>query len=74
MDYFCKMQTKKIVSDFFKLCPDAKTCIEVAREEIEETIKTLGFQHKRAKMLQRLSEEYLDESWTHVTQLHGVGK
>ncbi|XP_027932578.1 uncharacterized protein LOC114188215 isoform X1 [Vigna unguiculata] len=67
-------QTKKIVSDFFKLCPDAKTCIEVAREEIEETIKTLGFQHKRAKMLQRLSEEYLDESWTHVTQLHGVGK
>nr|XP_007163978.1 hypothetical protein PHAVU_L0004001g [Phaseolus vulgaris]ESW35972.1 hypothetical protein PHAVU_L0004001g [Phaseolus vulgaris] len=67
-------QTKNIVSDFFKLCPDAKSCTEVSREEIEETIKTLGFQHKRAKMLKRLSEEYLDESWTHVTQLHGVGK
>ena len=60
--------------DFFKLCPDAKSCTEVATDEIEETIRTLGLQHKRAKMLQRLSEEYLDESWTHVTQLHGVGK
>ncbi|RZB70512.1 Methyl-CpG-binding domain protein 4-like protein isoform A [Glycine soja] len=67
-------QTKKVVSNFFKLCPDAKSCTQVTREEIEKTIKTLGFQHKRAEMLQRLSEEYLDESWTHVTQLHGVGK
>ncbi|WVY93177.1 hypothetical protein V8G54_032265 [Vigna mungo] len=67
-------QTKKIVSDFFNLCPNAKSCTEVPRKEIEETIRTLGFQHKRAKMVQRLSEEYLDESWTHVTQLHGVGK
>ncbi|XP_027933152.1 uncharacterized protein LOC114188725 isoform X1 [Vigna unguiculata] len=67
-------QTKEIVLDFFKLCPDAKSCTEVATDEIEETIRTLGLQHKRAKMLQRLSEEYLDESWTHVTQLHGVGK
>ncbi|TKY69030.1 Methyl-CpG-binding domain protein 4 protein [Spatholobus suberectus] len=67
-------QTKKVVSDFFKLCPDAKSCTRVAREEIEKTIESLGLQHKRAAMLQRLSEEYLDESWTHVTQLHGVGK
>nr|KYP57120.1 Methyl-CpG-binding domain protein 4 [Cajanus cajan] len=67
-------QAKKIVSDLFKLCPDAKSCTQVAREEIEKTIQSLGLQHKRAAMLQRFSEEYLDESWTHVTQLHGVGK
>ncbi|KAG2394294.1 Methyl-CpG-binding domain protein [Vigna angularis] len=34
-------QTREIVSDFFKLCPDAKSCTQVARKEIEETIKTL---------------------------------
>ncbi|CAJ1947656.1 unnamed protein product [Sphenostylis stenocarpa] len=67
-------QTKKVVSDFFQLCPDAKSCTQVASEEIEKTTQTLGLQQRRAKMLQRLSEEYLDESWTHVTQLHGVGK
>ncbi|XP_027343727.1 uncharacterized protein LOC113856194 isoform X2 [Abrus precatorius] len=67
-------QTKKILSNFFELCPDAKSCTKVSREELERTIKTLGFQHKRAAMLQRFSEEYLDESWTHVTQLHGIGK
>uniref|UniRef100_A0A7N2N7M6 Uncharacterized protein n=1 Tax=Quercus lobata TaxID=97700 RepID=A0A7N2N7M6_QUELO len=25
-------------------------------------------------MIQRLSRVYMGESWTHVTQLHGVGK
>ncbi|KAJ0048383.1 hypothetical protein Pint_16755 [Pistacia integerrima] len=25
-------------------------------------------------MIQRFSQEYLWEEWTHVTQLHGVGK
>ncbi|KAF3530714.1 hypothetical protein DY000_02043664 [Brassica cretica] len=25
-------------------------------------------------MIERFSLEYLQESWTHVTQLHGVGK
>ncbi|KAL0662558.1 hypothetical protein Bca4012_099395 [Brassica carinata] len=29
---------------------------------------------KRSKLIQRFSLEYLQESWTHVTQLHGVGK
>uniref|UniRef100_A0A0D3CTC3 HhH-GPD domain-containing protein n=1 Tax=Brassica oleracea var. oleracea TaxID=109376 RepID=A0A0D3CTC3_BRAOL len=36
--------------------------------------KTCGAQKKRSKLIQRFSLEYLQESWTHVTQLHGVGK
>ncbi|KAF3584790.1 hypothetical protein F2Q69_00029549 [Brassica cretica] len=36
--------------------------------------KTCGAQKKRSKIIQRFSLEYLQESWTHVTQLHGVGK
>ena len=41
---------------------------------IEKVIETLGLQKKRAAMIQRFSREYLDDSWTHVTQLHGIGK
>lgn len=71
MDY---MQAKRVIFDLFTLCPDAKAATEVATEDIEKTIKTLGLHKKRALMIQHLSREYLEESWTHVTQLHGVGK
>nr|AAO22623.1 unknown protein [Arabidopsis thaliana] len=67
-------QTRGVISDLFGLCTDAKTATEVKEEEIENLIKPLGLQKKRTKMIQRLSLEYLQESWTHVTQLHGVGK
>ncbi|XP_065634827.1 uncharacterized protein LOC112006948 isoform X2 [Quercus suber] len=67
-------QARRVISNLFTLCPDAKTATEVAKEEIEKIIKTLGLQKKRASMIQRLSREYMGESWTHVTQLHGVGK
>ncbi|KAI4313283.1 hypothetical protein L6164_026274 [Bauhinia variegata] len=68
------LQARRVISDLFNLCPDAKTCTQVATEDIEKIIKSLGLQRKRARMLQRFSGEYLDENWTYVTQLHGVGK
>ncbi|KAF7807736.1 Methyl-CpG-binding domain protein 4 [Senna tora] len=64
----------RVISNLFNLCPDAEACTQVAAVDIEDTIKSLGLQRKRAIMLQRFSREYLDQSWTHVTQLHGVGK
>ncbi|ESQ49233.1 hypothetical protein EUTSA_v10020704mg [Eutrema salsugineum] len=67
-------QTRGVISDLFVLCPDAKSATEVEEKEIESLIKPLGLQKKRAKMIQRFSLEYLQESWTHVTQLYGVGK
>ncbi|KAJ7949947.1 Methyl-CpG-binding domain protein 4-like protein [Quillaja saponaria] len=68
------LQAKRVISNLFTLCPNAKTATEVATNDIEKTIKILGLQKKRAIMIQRLSQDYLDDRWTHVTQLHGVGK
>ena len=68
------MQAEQILDNFFELCPDAETCMQVRREEIEEVIRTLGLQVKRSASLQRLSREYLTETWTYVTELHSVGK
>ncbi|KAA8521069.1 hypothetical protein F0562_011778 [Nyssa sinensis] len=65
---------ERVISKLFTLCPNAKIATEVATEEIEKVIRSLGLHRKRAVMLQRLSQDYLGESWTHVTQLHGVGK
>ena len=68
------MQVRGVISDFFTLCPDAKAAIEAETEEIEKVIASLGLQKKRAVMIQWLTHEYLADDWTHVTQLHGVGK
>uniref|UniRef100_A0A7N0VCB8 Uncharacterized protein n=1 Tax=Kalanchoe fedtschenkoi TaxID=63787 RepID=A0A7N0VCB8_KALFE len=67
------LQAARAIPNLFNLCPTAEMATKVATEEIEKVIKGLGLL-KRARMIQRLSQEYLDDSWTHVTQLHGVGK
>lgn len=67
-------QVEKVLPGLFTLCPDAKTATTVSTEEIAKVIQRLGMQRKRAAAIQHLSREYLEESWTHVTQLPGVGK
>uniref|UniRef100_A0A803R9P5 HhH-GPD domain-containing protein n=1 Tax=Cannabis sativa TaxID=3483 RepID=A0A803R9P5_CANSA len=68
------IQAKQVISDLFNLCPNAKVASEVSSGEIEKIIQPLGLFRKRAVMIKRFSQEYLEESWTHVTQLHGIGK
>jgi methyl-CpG-binding domain protein 4 len=48
--------------------------MQVPREQIQEVIRSLGLHAKRSRMLQRLSHEYLAETWTYVTDLHSVGR
>ncbi|CAA6664911.1 unnamed protein product [Spirodela intermedia] len=67
-------KVRKVLPRLFLLCPDAEATIKVPEEEIEELIRPLGLQNKRSKMINRMSEEYLSSDWTHVTQLHGIGK
>ncbi|KAL8552937.1 hypothetical protein ACS0TY_001564 [Phlomoides rotata] len=67
-------QAERVLANLFQLCPNAKAATEVQTEKIEEIIRSLGLYKKRAVGIQRLSQEYLDDSWTHVTDLTGVGK
>lgn len=64
----------KVIWDLFELCPNAETCVSTETESIGAVIRSLGLQNKRAKMLQRFSEDYLGTEWTNVTQLHGIGE
>ncbi|XP_011009513.1 PREDICTED: methyl-CpG-binding domain protein 4-like [Populus euphratica] len=67
-------QVRPILNDFFTLCPDAKTTTNVDQKEIAHLTHSLGFKNMRAEKIKRLSEIYLEEDWTHVTFLPGVGK
>ncbi|KAI3870966.1 hypothetical protein MKX03_029372 [Papaver bracteatum] len=68
------VQVKKVLADFFKLCPDAKTTLGVPPKDIGNIIWTLGLLGKRPQMIRRFSLEYLYKNWTSITDLHGVGK
>ncbi|KAL9995794.1 putative DNA glycosylase [Helianthus debilis subsp. tardiflorus] len=70
----CVMLVRWVISDFFNLCPDAKTHTKVPAEAIENLLTPLGLQKVKTERIQRLSEGYLWDDWTHITQLHGVGK
>ncbi|KAF5734507.1 hypothetical protein HS088_TW16G00956 [Tripterygium wilfordii] len=67
-------QVREAIPGLFALCPNAKAATEVGTAEIERVIEKLGLQKKRSVMIQRFSREYMEEGWTHVTQLHGVNK
>ncbi|KAL2474312.1 Uncharacterized protein Adt_35048 [Abeliophyllum distichum] len=67
-------QTGKVISEFFTLCPNAKSATVVDKEDIEKVIRSLGLFRKRAVGIQHFSRAYLEEKWTHVTQLPGIGK
>ncbi|CAO2833963.1 unnamed protein product [Amaranthus hypochondriacus] len=67
-------QVKKVLSLFFDVCPDAEAAVNSDIIRIASVIQTLGLHRKRAAMIQRFSTEYLSDDWTHVTQLHGIGK
>lgn len=47
---------------------------KVHEEQIADKLRSLGLQRKRAKLIIKLSERYLEDDWTHVTQLPGIGK
>ncbi|KAI3421536.1 uncharacterized protein J3R85_012148 [Psidium guajava] len=67
-------QTSRYLDTLFKEYPDATKAAEASVETLETIIQYLGLKRKRARMIMQMSREYLGETWTHVTQLHGVGK
>lgn len=76
MDWFTVeiMQVRLAISNLFSLCPNATTCTQVSKDKIEETIHDILYYKQKTARLQKFSEEYLNENWTHVTYLHGIGK
>ncbi|XP_027078603.1 uncharacterized protein [Coffea arabica] len=68
------LQVRRVIDELFTLCPTAQSASHISAEDIEKIIQPLGLHRKRAVMIKRFSAEYLGESWTHVTQLHGIGK
>jgi len=67
-------QVRQIIWDFFSLASTPEAAMATPEAKIAEVIRPLGLQQTRAKIIVRMSAEYLQSKWTHVTELHGIGK
>jgi len=67
-------QAKNVLQDLFELCPNAEAATMVEIKEIRKVIQSLGLQNMRSKKIKVLSEEYLRDDWTYVSDLTGIGK
>ncbi|PKA64385.1 methyl-CpG-binding domain protein 4 [Apostasia shenzhenica] len=67
-------QVKQVLEKLFRFCPNAEAAAQARKRVLRKIIKPLGLQNKRAKDIREMSRQYLEDWWTHVTQLHGVGK
>ncbi|PUZ45989.1 hypothetical protein GQ55_7G009000 [Panicum hallii var. hallii] len=67
-------QVKKILKGFFKRYPDAQTAYTADPEMMAKYLAPLGLQRVKANRIQRFSKAYVEEEWTYITELCGVGK
>lgn len=65
---------RKILWELLRLIPDAEAARHVNVTKVQELIYPLGLSTKRAVMLKRFSEDYLDKQWTDPLELHGIGQ
>ncbi|EEE69168.1 uncharacterized protein [Oryza sativa Japonica Group] len=67
-------QVRRKVKGFFKRYPDAQTAFSADPEKMAKYLAPLGLQRVKVNRIQRFSKAYVEEEWTYITELCGVGK
>jgi methyl-CpG-binding domain protein 4 len=65
---------RRKVKGFFKRYPDAQTAFSADPEKMAKYLAPLGLQRVKVNRIQRFSKAYVEEEWTYITELCGVGK
>ncbi|GIX78559.1 methyl-CpG-binding domain protein 4 [Caerostris darwini] len=65
---------KKILADFFSTFPTPEAVLASQPAEISKFLEPLGLQDKKAKIILRFSDEYINKNWKYPSELHGIGK
>ncbi|XP_035205539.1 methyl-CpG-binding domain protein 4-like isoform X2 [Stegodyphus dumicola] len=73
-NYFSGGSVKKVLSDFFKKYPTPNILLQAQPSEISKCLQTLGLQDKKAKIILRFSDDYINKKWKYPIELHGIGK
>ncbi|KAG8237712.1 hypothetical protein J437_LFUL017500 [Ladona fulva] len=63
-----------IIHQFLHKWDTPQAVMSGSLEEMEELIRPLGLQRKRAKTILQFSGEYITKPWIYPNELHGIGK
>jgi len=69
-----RKQVEKVITSFFKKWPDSTSLLDAPIKEISKMISPLGFKNRRTKMLLAMSEHYTKNTWSHASELPGIGE
>ncbi len=69
-----RKQVERVLPTFIKRWPDASSLLSAQENDVAEVIKSLGLSSRRAHLLMKMAERYVSGSWTHASELPGVGK
>lgn len=67
-----RKQVERVLPKFVHEWPNARVVVDADVSDLANVIRPLGFCNRRASTLKKLSEAYLS-SWSHVSELPGVG-
>ena len=68
-----RKQVEKVMPHLFAAYPTPQDMAAARPEDLSPIIARLGFGNRRACNLIRMSQHYLTSSWSHASELPGVG-
>lgn len=68
-----RKQVEKVMPRLFAAYPTPQDMAAARPEDLSPIIARLGFGNRRACNLIRMSQHYLTSSWSHASELPGVG-
>lgn len=69
-----RKQVKQVLPEFIHRWPTADSLLAARFDDIIEVIKPLGMYNRRANMLLRMSQDWLNWDGQDATKLYGIGK
>ncbi|EFJ45791.1 hypothetical protein VOLCADRAFT_35340, partial [Volvox carteri f. nagariensis] len=67
-------QVRQVLGPLWRSYPTPEAMAAADPRVVEDILRPLGLQVRRAERLVRFSEEFLSRQWTCPTQLYGVGR
>lgn len=65
---------RNVIAKFFSKFPSPEHLLRAEPADIAELLLPLGLQNKKAKIMLKFTDEFLNKSWRYPIELHGIGK
>jgi methyl-CpG-binding domain protein 4 len=68
-----RKQVEPVMRKFISFWPTPDKFLLAELSEVEEVCRSLGFVNRRSAALMKMTHAYVNDDWTHASQLPGVG-